>query len=393
MLPKLIQESVITVNKRGSAYLIALITLVTGMTLGLALLRSSGAITIQGRSTIDAGIASHLADAGMAYGYWLYRYRIQSLPLSEEITLDTGTASVQINNYDPLPDTVKITSIGTYRDTSVSRLRIVRKRARPFEMAFCWRAPSEPYSYSPSVNSLRTGRNGQDGDVWINGTFAYGTLLDVDGDVFAKSVSFTNMWVTGRIVTRNEKITFPTINANYYKNKAQQNNTYYGYYDPSLGGLYPAVTLTWGQADIDDKLNSVSDLGTIYVDANLIIPENVEVSGRHLLVIAGSLILKGDIHYKNPSSDKLVVLITDPGSLMADERPSYYLDGFYYIHKNSTSSGMPGGWLCAYNATFGQGGVAFDSKGGGGTYTAISDPDFRNTDLPVKMCLPGYIDY
>ena len=345
-----------TKHDRGSAYLIALITLVVGLTLGLALLRAVGSAAAQSRRTIEVGNASHLADAGIAYGYWLYRYCSQSLPIEEQtFSFGSGAVTVAVDAYDALPNSaIKIDAAGTYRGTSVSRSRVVRKRCRPFEMALCSGSAIDQDNLT-----IQTGESGQNGDMWVNGDIILDTL-SVNGDLdMAGLILVPNKTVTGTERTRAGSTYFPSISLSYYMQKAS--DVYEG-----------STTLT--------AVNFTTPYEVIFVNGSLSLQG--PVSGTGLLVIAGNLDIVDNVEYTTPGSDKMCVLVS---GYLATQPDVTLLNGFYYVWGVFKPS------LDVPELAFEHGGLAASAFSTlNPTVVATADPAFRTTDLPYRMHLPGY---
>ena len=351
----------------------ALITLVVAFTLGLALVESVGSSSVQKTSTIDAGNAEELAEAGIRYGYWLYRYRQQSLPIEDkEINLGSGTVSVSIDEYNavspllPLPDTVMIESTATYNGVKAHLKRVVRERLRPFEMAFAVRGETN------ITNDFQIDAHGKRA-VWTNGNLiinAPDKTIDVDGEVraqqhiFMSPYGWDNVPIGTSHITYAWKIFFPPIEQEYYQ--ARSSGTYNG-----------------GNIVFDH------DGDVLRVPQGLTINGDVAVEGKGILLVNGDLVIRGNITYSDPDNDKLVVLTTH--NIYLENGPKT-LDGFYYLHNETIYSSDRALFSLPSNVavTFRRGGLAADKVSLDGMLTIIADPDLQDTDLGARMHLPGY---
>jgi len=346
-------------NMRGSAYMIAMITLVVGLILGLALLRLAGGSTIQIRNSVDVGKAACLADAGINYGYWQYMYSHVTLPHTATQQLGSGSFTVTVSECPDVANTVKIQATGHYRDMTYRRTRVIAKKVSIYEMALCVGS-----SFS-APRSLITGSSGECGDVYINGNLAIQRQAIINGDLHTTGTVLNPdaVTVTGTLTTGAPAIEFPPIDLGYYGSRA--NRTYYG-----------STRFT--------SLDFTVPYEVVYVDGSLQLRGTV--SGIGLLVVDGDLQVIGDVNYSSISLDKLAVLVAGRLIVPGSSGLTRKVYGFFYVH-NTDGTGC---FESAPKAEFKLGGVAADTVGSVQYLKLIADPAYRETDLAHLLRLPGY---
>ncbi len=116
-------------NTAGAAYVLALTTLVVGVTFALAMLQASGSYFLSERSRSTKQQAMDLAEAGVDYAYVQINKRGQATPYTSPV-VNLASGSFQVSAADlPGGATVLITSTGTVNGTSYT-VRRVTKGAR-----------------------------------------------------------------------------------------------------------------------------------------------------------------------------------------------------------------------------------------------------------------------
>ncbi|MHB9036214.1 MAG: hypothetical protein ACYC64_06075 [Armatimonadota bacterium] len=101
-------------SRRGAAYVLALTTLLVGVTLGLAMLRSAGGYYTAEDTRQKRQAAIDLAEAGVDYAYWKVHYQCQKLPYTTDITMTSGTIHIEAtDDGNREASTMLVTSTGT----------------------------------------------------------------------------------------------------------------------------------------------------------------------------------------------------------------------------------------------------------------------------------------
>ena len=81
-------------GKTGAAYVLALVTLLVGMTLALAMIRSSSSSFYAENSRYRKRAALNIAEAGADCAYWQVHWNNQRLPYSADVSLGSGSFHV-----------------------------------------------------------------------------------------------------------------------------------------------------------------------------------------------------------------------------------------------------------------------------------------------------------
>ncbi len=106
--------------------MIALVTLLVGSTLSLALLRASLGQFTSESSRQKKQAAADLAEAGIDYAHWQVVSKDQALPYSADITLNTGSFHVDaVDDSARQQDAVLITATGTVGNCSHTMKRVI----------------------------------------------------------------------------------------------------------------------------------------------------------------------------------------------------------------------------------------------------------------------------
>ncbi len=350
--------AITTRNKNsGAAYLMAMITLIVGFMLGIALLRMVGGATLQGGNRVDADRAIYLADAGINYGYWKYRYCGVTLPYTETRQLGKGSFTVTISDNAGLRDTVQIACTGQSDNLSQRRQRIVRSRIRPSEWALMLDS-----GYT-SWWSIDTGSGGQNGDVYINGSLDLNAGMAVNGRVCIAGYLYSSYLLSASAsqLTVSGYYQLPSVDLSYYASRA--NRTFNG----------------------DQTFNSGLTFNVpyevVYINGRLTIKG--AISGKGLIVVNGNVEVTDELLYANSSTDKLAMVIT--GGLWT-RIANNMVDGFYFVHNNAGTAWFKADW----DMTFRKGGLAADSFSSVRRLRFTADPDYKTSDLGYRMHLPGY---
>lgn len=252
-------------RRRGAAYILAITTLLVGVTFALAMLRSGGANFTAEDSRQKKRAAENLAEAGIEYAFWQIHYNNKALPYSATMNLDTGSFTVEaVDDGNRDQSTMLITSTGTCGGRSHTSKRVVLGLL--------------PYHYGYCEN-----RNADDGDQLVStgpfrGMRANGTSKL---DSYYNNIT-TGIWVSGTTISAKGTATpqyvncppilFPDIDYNYYNSIAT--HKFWG--DTWFSGFYPAagsaVVYVSGKAYVQGTYRgycTVVATGDIKVQGNL----------------------------------------------------------------------------------------------------------------------------
>lgn len=113
-------------NRSGAAYILALTTLVVGVTFALAMLQSSGSYFLTERSQGWKQMAAEMAEAGVDYAFTQVNRHGQSVPFTfPRVNLASGSFLVTVSDI-PGTATMLITSTGTVGNTSYTMRRVTK---------------------------------------------------------------------------------------------------------------------------------------------------------------------------------------------------------------------------------------------------------------------------
>ncbi|MGQ9580413.1 MAG: hypothetical protein ACUVT8_05630 [Armatimonadota bacterium] len=335
-------------NKRGAAYVIALTTLLVGVTLGLAMLRSAGGSFFQADSQRRCQVAYNLAEAGVDYVFWRLHCDGAHIPLNEVVTLATGSVQVTATddgNRDP--STVFVTSVGTAGRDKFTMRRVILGLL--------------PYEYARCENSSIV-----DGDANIsNGT---GRGLRANGEIKLDSTSnnvSTGAWATSNITCKGKVIPkypdgppvrFPNIDLVYYYSIAT--NVYWDevVFDPIWYPGGEAVVLVFGKVWIKGAYN-----------------------GRYTIIATDDVSVYGDLTRASPNS-RLAIIATKKIKI---EAGASYVEGVFYCH-NVFNTGA----IEVKGVTTIKGSVSADTISTDKTTTFTPDPSIDIYTLR-QLRLPG----
>lgn len=206
-------------TNRGAAYVLALTTLLVGVTLGLAMLRSSNGYYMAEDSRQKKQAAINLAEAGVDYAYWRVHYQGQKLPYTTNITTTSGSIHIEAtDDGNRAASTMLITSTGTVGKHKQKIKRVMLGLL--------------PYHYAICVNNKL-----EDADAIINNNTAVGGVRtnDLINLTHSGTSITTGAWAVNTISTTGSisprypsspPILFPSIDNSYYSSIA--NRKYYG---------------------------------------------------------------------------------------------------------------------------------------------------------------------
>ena len=317
-------------DKRGAVYVLALVTMLVGITLALALLRTVGASFMQESSRDKKQAAVNMAEAGVDYAFWQIHYKGRKLPFFADVALTTGSFHVDaVDDGNREASAMVVTSTGTVEK---HKHTIKRVTLGPLPYHYMWCENREIY----------------DGDMLTNtgviGGFRANGLIRLDH-------TYTNIttgaWATGTITASgtvtprypsNPPIAFPAIDYNYYQTIATH--------------VFPSdKTFT--------VLNYAGGHADIYVQGNVTV--RGIYTGVYTIVATGDIFINGTLSPGSP--DSFLALITMKQIKIETTCPS--LDAVLYAHKSDKT-----GLIWIWGSTVITGSVATD--------------DFI-TDSPVTM--------
>jgi hypothetical protein len=124
-------------TNHGAAYVLALTTLLVGVILGLAMLRSSNSYYMAEYSRQKKQAAVNLAEAGADYAYWKVHYQGQKLPYTADLTTSSGNIHIEAtDDGNRAASTMLITSKGTVGKHS-QKIKRVMLGPLPYHYAVC----------------------------------------------------------------------------------------------------------------------------------------------------------------------------------------------------------------------------------------------------------------
>lgn len=144
-------------SHHGTAALIAIITMIVLLILGLAgATLSMNARLMSSHKLRESGVRA-LAEAGVDYGYWQFIWNRTTLPYNEtNRTCGEGSFSVQVtDNSASVTDTIKVTSTATLRGTTYATTRVFRSDQQTNTYSI---NPASTFLYFPdygAVDALR----------------------------------------------------------------------------------------------------------------------------------------------------------------------------------------------------------------------------------------------
>ena len=342
---------VLSGDRRGAAYVLAIVTLLVGTILVLALMRSSVSHFMNQASLDDKLAARNMAWAGVDYGYWKVAYQSQGVPYSANVTLDTGSFQTSVvDDGARAPGTVRITSVGTvgrYQETVIRVMGVsAQSSVLPYEYAWCENGPVS--STHIIYSSLGTG-----------GMRANGPISLTNGDT-----SITNgIWSTSTIdvhgvgtpqYPNSPAITFPAID--------------YAYYDSIATRIYTGDTTI---TSLDYPAGAV-----IVVHGNLSIKGTY--NGLCTVVATGTITTPGNLRRANGSS--FLALISEVKVTISGNST---FEGVAYSHNSSGTGTIE---LKGFATTSGS--LAGDNISQKLTCTIDGDPDLTR-DIMTQLYLPG----
>lgn len=287
-------------RRRGSAYILAITTLLVGVTFALAMLRAGGANFTAEDSRQKKRAAENLAEAGIDYAFWQVHYNNKALPYTADVNLDTGSFHVEATddgNRDK--STMLITSTGTCGSHSHTAKRVMLGLL-PYHYAYCENRSIDDADQLISNDLFRGMR--------ANGTAKL--------DHYFNNIT-TGLWVSGATITNRGTVTpqyancpqvlFPDIDYSYYNSIATNKywgDTWFSGFNPSSGS---AVVYVSGRANVQGYYRGIitvvatSDINVIGsllpADQNSFM---VLITTQHIRVQAGCFNVQAAMYAHKP---------------------------------------------------------------------------------------------
>ena len=308
-------------NRSGAAYVLAITTLLVGVLLGLAMIRSAGSAFFAEDTRQKRQAAVNLAEAGADYAFWQVHYNGAHVPYSATVSLERGQFSVTATDDGARERSMlRITSTGTVGGHSHTVKRVTLGLL-PYHFAYC------------------ENQNADDGDTIVSWGSGRGFRANgrIKFDSSGTNVS-TGAWATTTISTggsitprypSSPQIQFPEVGAAYYSSIADY--TYWGFTtitSPSVPGRTVVVVVN-GDLCIRGTYNGII---TVYCNRDIIVDGNLTPanSSSYLALIAGHKIrIEGSapscegIFYSHTASNSGLIEVrgvtTVIGSVAADD--------------------------------------------------------------------------
>jgi hypothetical protein len=335
---------------RGAAYVLALVTVLVGTVLALAMLQAGNSYYLGESSRAKKRAATNLAQAGVEYAYWQVHYKGQSLPYSADVTLSTGSFHVEATDDGARDRSVMlITSTGACSGRSYT-IKRVTLGLLPYHYAWCENGKITTGQELDCMSQGRAMRANDDIDLsdWRN---------DINQGVWSTGTITTNGSVWPRYPS-GPPIAFPDIDYGYYSSIA---------------------TTTYGSSTTLNSLSYPSD-GVVYVNGNATISLFTgKYRGAVTVVATGSITVTGNLTYYDANS--YLALITD--HTITVQAGAWSVAATLYAHKPDRN-----GKIILQGAQAVVGTISADDV------TASSSVDFRrdsglNLDIMRRLRLPG----
>ena len=140
-------------KQRGSAALIAIVTMTILVIMGLAgATLSMNARLMSSRKTRDAGVRA-LAEAGIEYGYWQFAWNRVALPYNESNhALGEGSFTVRVaDNSGSVSESIQVTSTATLRGANYTSTRVFRSDQQTQKFSI---NPASTFLYFPDYGAV-----------------------------------------------------------------------------------------------------------------------------------------------------------------------------------------------------------------------------------------------
>lgn len=292
-------------GNRGAAYVLALVTVLVGTVLALAMLQAGNAYFLGENSRTKKQAAIDLAQAGVDYAYWQVHYKARPLPYTADVTLSTGSFHVEATDDGSRDQsTMLITSSGTC-GSYTRTVKRVTLGLLPYHYAWC---ESGKLDTGQTITSTSQGRGIRCND---------SIKLDDDWNNIT-----TGLWSTSTITNHGTAtpqypsgppIAFPNID--------------YARYSSIADATYNFDVTFW-------SLDYPSD-AVIYVNGNASL--NL-ISGKYhgacTIVATGNITVKANT--TNQDADSYLALITDKAITV--QPAAWSVVSVLYAHRNDNGA-------------------------------------------------------
>lgn len=288
-------------GNRGAAYILALVTVLVGTVLALAMLQAGNSYFRAENSRTKKQAAINIAQSGVDYAYWEVHYQGQPLPYTTDVSSSSGSFHVVATDDGSRdPSTMLITSTGTCGGDSYT-IKRVTLGLLPYHYAWC---ENHRINIANTITSTSLGRG-----------------MRTNDDIFLSSgwnSINTGLWSTGSIAAwgsasprypSSPPIAFPDIN--------------YGYYSSVASNVYNFdATFT--------SLSYPSD-GVVYVNGNSTINLTTgKYRGAVTVVATGNITVRSSLAAYD--SNSYLALITN--KTITIQTTALSVDGAFYAHKS-----------------------------------------------------------
>lgn len=330
--------------------MLALVTLLVGCVLALAMLRASNTYFLAEDSRCKKQAEAYLAQAGVEYAYYKVHYQNQPLPFAAQVNMDKGAFKVQASD-DGSRDlsTMLVTSTGKIGASEVT-IKRVTLGLLPYHYGWC---------ENTSISTINQ---------FVSSGVERGFRTNGGAGLYALSNNInTGIWSAGNIVangsvsprnTNSPPIAFPNINYSYYISNA----AYYYSYDVFFSGLDRA----------EDTIIYVNGNTTINTSTN-------KYRGVLTIVCTGSITVKSNLIPQN--SNSFLALITTRDIIVESGAPN--ITAVLYAHRAIGNSEI----RIQGNTTV-VGSVAADDIINSGRMDVTRDARL-NIDIMRRLKLPG----
>lgn len=338
---------------KGAAYILALVTLVTGLVLGAAILQitTGGLISETRRQQKSAALT--LAESGIDYGWWILRYTTSdNLPQTKTLTMQTGSVTIDmIDNGNTLPSTYRITSDATTSNGYKARVIRTMQGKMPYDYAL---------AINTNCNLNKEVWSDNNADIRANcPVVVENSSTRLHGDVTSTStITVKQGSVFGAMNQNSPPIWFPDIDLASYQARAQI--VYTG-----------DKTFSW--------VSFPSDGTIIYVGGKATISGLVNRKG--IIVAANGFDITGSVW---PSSGGIAAMVTPKDIRIRGAAFTVY--GLLYAHNsNADSNIINDGHTTIYGRL-----AADNINMAGGAVIDLYQTSNYNPDLYRLLNLPGY---
>lgn len=265
-------------SRSGAAYVLAITTLLVGVMLGLAMIRSAGSAFFAEDTRQKRQAAVNLAEAGADYAFWQVHYNGAHVPYSATVSLGDGQFSVTATDDGARERSIlRITSTGAVGGHSHTVQRATLGLL-PYHYAYCENQNADD---GDTIASWGTGRGFR-----ANGRIKFDSpWTNVSTGAWATTTVSTGGTIAPQY-TSSPQVLFPDVDSAYYSSAAD--------YTYLLGATISSpwvpgrtvIVYVLGDLRIRGTYNGVI---TVYCSHDIIVDGNLtpENSSSYLALIAG----------------------------------------------------------------------------------------------------------